>query len=146
MKKVLSGLGLVAVGAGLFGLGWISHAEFGGAPASPSVANSAPVNPGISLPPQQAPAQRPPMVPPSPPLSNAEFEHLRAVHEAVLKANPDLDKEYKQLLGALQAEKGELKAAMIKADPKVAPIIAKIDAQNKLIAPPSASPATSNHP
>jgi len=48
------------------------------------------------------------------------------VRETTLRANPNLATEYKQIIDDLRDEQAKLDAAMVKANPKVAPIIAKL--------------------
>ena len=57
-------------------------------------------------------------------LSPEERQELMSARKAAMDANPDLAAEQK----ALQEK---INAAMIKADPKVAPLIAKMDAARK---------------
>jgi CHASE3 domain sensor protein len=70
-----------------------------------------------------------------PPSSNFlavnEWQELRSVRETTLKNNPDLAAEYKALLAEMDEQQKDLEAAMIKADPKVAPIVAKLEALRK---------------
>jgi len=116
MKKALWGLGIVVAGAAIFGLGWLSHSgpdKTAAAAASPHVAVG---NPYPNTPP-----------PPDPRVvTQDEWQQLRAVRDATLQANPDLAAEYKQLVAEMQAQQAKFDAAMIKADPKVAPLVAKL--------------------
>jgi hypothetical protein len=48
-----------------------------------------------------------------------------------LQNNPDLAAEYKSLLAEMDEQQKALDAAMIKADPKVAPIVAKLQELRK---------------
>jgi len=122
MKKALWGLGIVVVGAGLFGLGWISHGGVGQAPAT---SNDVPVA-SASTSPNNPPPNPPPSTANTSFISQSDFQKLRAARDAVLQANPDLAAEYKQIIKAMDEEQKELDAAMIKADPKVAPLVAKL--------------------
>lgn len=79
-------------------------------------------------------------------LTDAEKQELKAAHDAAIQANPSLGTEGKDLgdqmraareagqkpsddlLAQMQAYHKKLNAAMIAADPNVAPIIAKMDA------------------
>jgi len=139
MKKALWGLGIAIVGLGLFGLGWISHGEVGKAltapSAAPPIASMAPSNPGANPPSQAAPARF---------ISQSDFQQLRAARNAVMQANPDLAVEYKEIINEMQAQQTKLDAAMIKADPKVAAIIAKLVELRQRNASPA--PAPGNHP
>ncbi|HUB66024.1 MAG TPA: hypothetical protein VL981_00905 [Candidatus Methylacidiphilales bacterium] len=124
MKNFILGILAGAAAVGLCALGWILHGSVGGtsepsqAPAAASVANAAPANP---------PFHPPPTPPPSIPLvSMSDFQRLRAARDAVFQANPDLADEYKKIISEMQTQQTELDAAMIKADPKVASIVAKL--------------------
>jgi hypothetical protein len=129
MKKVFLGLGLVVIGAGLFGLGWISHGEAGNA-STPNPSGNAPVtSAALGNPAANTPAQAPH---PAAFVSPSEFQQLRAARDAVLQANPDLAGEYKQIITDMQAQQDKFDAAMIKADPKVAPIVAKLVALRQI--------------
>jgi hypothetical protein len=67
---------------------------------------------------------------PTPTASNlplpSGWQKLRSVRDTTLQNNPDLAAEYKSLLGEMDQQQKDLDAAMIKADPKVAPIVAKL--------------------
>jgi Spy/CpxP family protein refolding chaperone len=83
-------------------------------------------------------------------LTPEERQELDAAHAAAIKANPDLGAQEKELIGEMQEahDSGEppdpalftqmadlrkkLHDAMIKADPKIKPILAKLDAAMKL--------------
>lgn len=60
-------------------------------------------------------------------LTPAEWQHIQAARQAALKANPDFDQKAMQLAAQLQALQQKVDAAMAKADPNVAPIMAKLD-------------------
>ena len=62
------------------------------------------------------------------PLTGEEKEELRQAHDAAMQADPALDAEGKDLKEKMNAYRKKVDAAMIKADPKVAPIIAKLEA------------------
>jgi hypothetical protein len=105
-----------------FGLGWVSHSEFrkqGIAPSSASTGSPMTSTPLIS-PGPHAPA------PTQPFLSSSEWQRMRSAREAVLRDNPDLATEYKEIMDEMQAQQAKLDAAMIKADPKAAAIVAKL--------------------
>jgi hypothetical protein len=87
-----------------------------------------------------------------PTITPEEWQELRAAHAAALKANPDVVAENKKLLERMSALEQKLNAAMVKADPSVAPIIAKFEA-NRLhpgvavgTPPTGAAPATVHQP
>ena len=61
-------------------------------------------------------------------LTPAERKQLMTDHEAALKANPDLATQEKDLREKLRVVEKQIDAAMIQADPSVAPIIAKLHA------------------
>jgi len=67
---------------------------------------------------------------PLPPASNlplpSEWQELRSVREKTLQQNPELAAEYKSLMAELDQQQRDLDAAMIKIDPRVAPVIAKL--------------------
>ena len=115
----------MVTGAVLFGLGWLGHAEFGNVSSSKSpaavvpVANARPTN-AKAAPPAVPPAQRPSSI------TATEMQQLRAARQATIDGNPDLTAEYKQIKADLQAQQAKLDEAMIKADPKVAPTLAKL--------------------
>jgi hypothetical protein len=60
-------------------------------------------------------------------LTREEREKLHAAHDAALKANPDLDAEGKDLMAKMEAHEKNVEAAMVKADPSIAPLLAKAD-------------------
>ena len=64
---------------------------------------------------------------PKPPLTQDDLAQLRTARFAALKANPDFDAKAVQLAAKLRSFQQKLTAAMIKADPKVAPVVAKIE-------------------
>jgi hypothetical protein len=74
-----------------------------------------------------------PFAPPQSPsfLAFNEWKELCSVRETTLKNNPDLAAEYKALLAEMDEQQKKLDAAMIKADPKVASIVAKLEAMRK---------------
>jgi hypothetical protein len=67
---------------------------------------------------------------PTPPVSNlplpSEWQELRSVRNTTLQNNPDLAAEYKSLMSQMDQQQKDLDAAMIKADPKVAPVVTKL--------------------
>jgi len=71
------------------------------------------------------------------------LQEYRAAREQVLKENPDLAAEYQELMTENEKQARDLDAAMIKADPKVASILAKINLQRRSSLPPA--PASLSH-
>jgi GrpB-like predicted nucleotidyltransferase (UPF0157 family) len=57
----------------------------------------------------------------------SEWDQLRVVRDTTLKNNPDLASEYVELRLEVNEQQKELDAAMIKADPKVADILVKVE-------------------
>ena len=82
-----------------------------------------------------APASSPPNLPPGAPpagtgqimITPDEWQELRAARSAALQANPDLLARHNKLLERMRALEDKLDAAMIKANPAIAPIIAKFE-------------------
>lgn len=147
MKRVLWSLLIVVivVGAGLFGLGWMSHGVVGKTPTDSPVLPGAPVT-------NVAPGNPAPNItrefPHSLFISPGEIQRLRADRETVLQANPDLAAEYQQIISGLRAVQSQMDADAIKADPKAAAIIAKLNAlhQRNGIHSPSPVPGPGYHP
>jgi len=93
-----------------------------------------------------SPATPPPAVQPGSPLSPDEDQEVNKAHSAALFADPSLAAEEKVLWGKFKAARdsgqrpgpevmaelrdynAKLEAAMIKADPKVEPLLAKLEA------------------
>jgi Spy/CpxP family protein refolding chaperone len=61
-----------------------------------------------------------------PDLTADERTELKAAHDAAIQANPDLATEGKQLHDQMEAYQQKLHDAMVKADPKVEAILAKM--------------------
>jgi hypothetical protein len=59
-------------------------------------------------------------------LTKEEWQELKAAHESALQANPDLATEDKQLHEQNKAHFQKMHDAMVKADPNVEPILAKL--------------------
>jgi hypothetical protein len=55
-----------------------------------------------------------------------DLRRFRSAREAALSQNPDLAAEYKEIISEIENQQQKLDAAMIKADPAVAPIIVKL--------------------
>jgi hypothetical protein len=74
----------------------------------------------------------PPMPPPPPPggemagLTKEECARLKAAHDKAIQQDPSLDQKIKEAHQALEEAKKALVPAMIKADPSVEPLLAKI--------------------
>ena len=81
-------------------------------------------------------------------ISSDELQRLRADREAALRVNPDLAAEEKEIISEIQAQQDKFDAAAIKADPKVAPIIARLTALRHLggAHAPSSAPGPSQSP
>ena len=73
-----------------------------------------------------------------PPLSQDEMTELKSAHEAALKDNPDLATEGKQLHEQMRAFMKKMHDAMVKADPKVGPILDKMKEGHPHDGPPPA--------
>lgn len=58
---------------------------------------------------------------------SGEWREYHALQQKTLAENPELAAEYKAILNQMEAQQKALEAAMVKADPKVAPIVAKLD-------------------
>ena len=84
-----------------------------------------------------------PSIPPNVILSK-DWDEVRAVRETTLKSHPDLASEYQQLKADMVRQETELNAAMIKSDPKVAPILAKVEQLRKQTE--AGSPQSSSSP
>jgi hypothetical protein len=71
----------------------------------------------------------PKSVPPRPAsfLVQSEWQEYHNDREKVLQQNSELAAEYKTLMEKANAQQNALDAAMIKADPEVAPIVAKLE-------------------
>jgi hypothetical protein len=141
MKKVLVVLLFVAVGAGLFALGWVcrggnEHPASASSPAVNTASNiHASANPWGSA---NAPGAS---QPPSAFITQSDYQKLKAAREATMQTNPELQAEYKEILSDLDAQQSKLETAMIKADPKVAPIIAKLKQMRQMSLAHSAPPS-----
>ncbi len=58
----------------------------------------------------------------------SELELIKSAREKALAANPELATEYKAILQAQEDQEKQYNDALIKMDPKMAPIIAKLQA------------------
>lgn len=100
----------------------------------------------VSLPPsaaqsQGAPAETHPIT-----LTPDEWQELRAARTSALQANPDLIEENRRLSDKMRDLAGKIDAAMIKSDPTLAPIIAKLEAGRQHLEPPTRSSTTTLPP
>src|SRR5580698_608809 len=84
--------------------------------------------PTPAAPPPTTPAGAPPVAANPGQITPVEWQELRAAHAAALQANPDLTAESRKLAERMHAFEDKIDAAMVKADPTLAPIIAKIEA------------------
>ena len=66
-----------------------------------------------------------------PPLTQEEMQELKTAHDTALQNNPDLAAENKKLMEEMEAFHKKMDAAMIAADPNVAPLIQKMEASRK---------------
>jgi|HubBroStandDraft_1064217.scaffolds.fasta_scaffold581016_1 hypothetical protein len=76
-----------------------------------------------------------------PTLTPQEWQELRAARAAALQANPNLLAENQKLIARMRALQDKLDAVMIKADPTLAPIIAKFEGGRPHPMPPPTAPA-----
>jgi hypothetical protein len=75
-----------------------------------------------------------------------EWQELRAARSAALQANPDFVKKHNKLLERLRTLEDKLDAAMIKADPAIAPMIAKFEANRTHPGAPVSAPSDATVP
>jgi len=120
MRQSLYVLLILVIGGGVFALVWFSHHKAGQVSSSTSSNIPHPVNTAANHPPTQAPPSDPHLV------TEKDWEQLRAARLTALQTNPDLAAEYKHLMDEMKAQQAKFDAAMIKADPKVAPLVAKL--------------------
>lgn len=76
-------------------------------------------------------------------LRPADWQELRAAHQKALQADPDLLAKAAELTQRMRLFQAKLNAAMVKNDPKIAPIIAKFEGPHpspQISAPPSKNP------
>jgi len=83
-----------------------------------------------------------PIVTSSTTLTPEEWQELRTARQAALKANPDFAAKAAQLSAKMRAFEEKLDAAMIKTDPKLAPILAKFENAHHVAQTPPAAPET----
>ena len=60
--------------------------------------------------------------------TQALWQEYSATRQKVLNGNPELASEYNDIRNEINAQMEKMNAAMIQADPKVAPIVAKLEA------------------
>jgi hypothetical protein len=90
----------------------------------------------------------PPNLPPGAPFVGAnqititpdEWQELRTARSEALKSNPDLVAANKKLMDRMRALEDKIDAAMVKADPTIAPIIAKFETNRPHPGVPVGSP------
>jgi hypothetical protein len=109
---------------------WAGHKS-----SSQVIASQAPSAP--SNPPAQ-PVK--PFTPPHPSpgfIASNDWQEFCNARDTTFRNNPDLAAEYKTLLTEMDKQQQEMEAAMIKADPKVAPLVVKLEAVRKSMSLPS---------
>jgi hypothetical protein len=124
MKNMLLGIGIGVAGTLLFGLGWISH----GVANKSAVADTSSSETSAAHAPATPPGAAPAASTHAGMLAPNEWQEFRSARQAILQSNPDLNTEYKAIIQAMQDQQAKLEEAMVKADPKVAPIVAKLAA------------------
>ena len=131
MKKpaviIICAIAACAVGFGI----WTTHKES----SKTALANSS-SNPATGV--GVKPASPPPTSSTS--IKPGDWQEFHSDRETALKADPELASEYKALLTEMDKQQKDLESAMIKADPKVAPVIAKLELMRK---PGAATPVGS---
>jgi len=125
-RTLLQGVVLIVV----VGLVWVAGEWYGAHKTAAPVADARILHPAPPTPPalnapstQTAPpvAQKPPAF-----MGPNEWPQYRDAREAALKANPDLVTEYKGILKKMDAQQAKMDAAMLKADPKMKPVMDKL--------------------
>ncbi len=103
-------------------------------------------NSSIAVVPKVLPLNKtvPPFAKPPPLMASSEWQTYHSAREAVLASNPALEAEYKQILQEMDGQQAKLDAAMVKADPKSGPMIAKLEALRARNGVPATSPSSSN--
>ena len=79
-------------------------------------------------------------------ISPTEWQQLRAARNTALQNNPDLMAANKKLIEKMQAFEVKLDAAIVKANPTIAPIIAKFDAARHRVDAPNGVPPQPSAP
>jgi len=80
-----------------------------------------------------APAVTHPTAPPTPALMPAgDWVKYRDARQAALQADPSLQTAYTAILKEMDAQQTKLDAAMVKIDPQMAPVVAKLEALRAL--------------
>ena len=75
-------------------------------------------------------------------MTSREWVTFREAREKALRANPALQSEYRDILRRAESQEASLDAAMVKADPKMAPLVAQLTALRAL----NSAPQTFPHP
>ena len=117
MKRVLSLIVVLGVVASLTWLGMerLDFYKKGASKTAASHANALAANRPVPL-----------------PMESYEWHKYEDVRKAALTANPALQSEYKDILQKMNVQQTEDFAAIVKTDPKVAPVIAKLEALRSL--------------
>jgi hypothetical protein len=115
----------------LSGTVWAQQA--GSTPASPT-------RPPSGAPPPGAPPTGANQITPD------EWQELRAARSAAFQANPDLVAENRKLSEKMRALEDKINVAMVKADPTIGPIIAKLEANRPHPGAPAGSPPAAPPP
>lgn len=89
-----------------------------------SIIQPSPAPPKITTSDKATPAHKPA----SSVAPNLDFQKYRSARQAVLNSNPDLQNQYKNLLKKVESQQTKLEASMVKVDPQLAPVIAKLEA------------------
>ncbi len=122
MKKVLA---LVTLSLGLGGLACaqsVAATNSTALPSPPHMAPGQPVNPNAITP--------------------AELQELQLARRKAFQANPDLQKEAAALAEKMHAFQHKLDQEILQVDPKVAPVVTKIEDANR----PGLIPSAPVHP
>jgi hypothetical protein len=101
-----------------FGLGtWYAKPVTSAYPTRPIMTENQP--PGMPQPPAMTAESAKPPTP-------DEWQDYHKTREQVLQTNPQLAAEYHELLDEINKHQQDIEAAMVKADPKAAPIVTKL--------------------
>ncbi len=119
MKKILALIVVVLLLGGAWA--WVGIERFGHPTQTP-----APWAKASQASPAKAEA---PVAPPAPALMRAaNGQKYHSARQAALAAHPELQNEYKDILKTMDGQQAKLDAAMLKADPKLGPVMAKLQA------------------
>ena len=116
MKKVLSLIVVLGLTASLIWIG-VERYGFHKKTSSKALFTSQGSNPN-------APALN--RLPPLALMASDEWQKYRAARESALHADPALQAEYKDILQKIDTQQTGLDAAMLKADPKLTSVVAKL--------------------